>query len=118
MLSHCDYTRIAVECKIAMQLRRGLPARDERFAKEDVADAVAVCKPAIELIEDHAGDPCRLAHGRAVVANNASNDSCALGRAVAHWRALDFTAIIGTMVVNDVEIDRGCGGNVMSGYLL
>jgi 2-keto-4-pentenoate hydratase len=117
-LRHADYTRIAVECEIAMRLGADLPARGEPYAKEDVADAVSACMPSIELIEDHACDQYRLVGARGLIANNAWNAGCVLGPAVADWRALDLATITGAMTINGVEIGRGRGSDVMSGHPL
>jgi 2-keto-4-pentenoate hydratase len=117
-LRHADYTRIAVECEIAMRLGADLPAHSKPYAKEDLADAVAACLPSIELIEDHACDQYKLVGGRGLIANNAWNAGCVLGSEVTDWRALDLAAVTGTMTINGLEIGRGRGGDVMSGHPL
>lgn len=113
-----DYTRVAVECEIAMRLGADLPARAKPYAKDDVAAAVEACLPSIELIEDHACDAYKLVGGRGLIANNAWNAGCVLGPAVTDWRALDLAAISGTMAINGVEMGRGRGGDVMNGHPL
>ena len=117
-LRHADYTRIAVECEIAMRLGVDLPARGRPYAKEDVAEAVATCMPSIELIEDHACDQYKLVGGRGLIANNAWNVGCVLGPEVADWRRLDLAAMVGAMSINGTEIGRGRGGDVMNGHPL
>lgn len=117
-LRHTDYTRIAVECEIAMRLGVDLPARGKPYGKEDVADAVAACMPSIELIDDHACDQYKLVGGCGLIANNAWNAGCVVGPAVADWRALDLAAVVGVMEINGVETGRGRGGDVMSGHPL
>lgn len=113
-----DYTRIAVECEIAMRLGADLPARAKPYAKDDVAAAVEACLPSIELIEDHACEHYKLVGGRGLIANNAWNAGCVLGPAVTDWRALDLAAVVGAMSINGVEIGRGRGGDVMNGHPL
>lgn len=117
-LRHADYTRIAVECEIAVRLGADLPARGRPYTREDVAQAVAACMPSIELIEDHACDQYKLVGGRGLIANNAWNVGCVLGPEVEGWRALDLAAVVGTMAINGVEIGRGRGGDVMKGHPL
>jgi 2-keto-4-pentenoate hydratase len=117
-LRHGDYTRIAVECEIAMRLDRDLPARSEPYTRESVAHAVEACMPSIELIEDHGCDAYKQVGGRGLIANNAWNAGCVLGAAVRGWRALDLAAVTGSMAINGVEIGRGRGGDVMNGHPL
>ncbi len=113
-----DYTRIAVECEIAVRLGADLPARAEPYTRDEVADAVEACMPSIELIEDHGCDAYKLVGGRGLIANNAWNAGCVLGPAVTRWRSLDLAAMVGTMSINGVEIGRGRGGDVMNGHPL
>jgi len=117
-LRHGDYTRIAVECEIAMRLGRDLPARAQPYSAESVAEAVEACMPSIELIEDHGCDEYKRVGGRGLIANNAWNAGCVLGAAVTDWRRLDLAEISGAMAINGVEIGRGRGGDVMNGHPL
>ncbi len=117
-LRHNNYTRIAVECEIAMRLATDLPARAKPYTKDDVAEAVEACLPSIELIEDHGCDQYKLVGGRGLIANNAWNAGCVLGPALRDWRALDLAAITGVMAINGVEIGRGRGADVMNGHPL
>lgn len=113
-----DYTRIAVECEIAIRLGADLPVRAKPYTKDEVADAVEACMPSIELIEDHGCDAYKLVGGRGLIANNAWNAGCVLGPAVEGWRSLDLAAITGTFSINGVEIGRGRGADVMNGHPL
>ncbi len=116
---HCeDYTRIAVECEIAVRLGADLPAREKPYTRQDVAEVVEACLPSIELIEDHGCDAYKLVGGRGLIANNAWNAGCVLGAAVGDWRRLDLAAVAGTMAINGAEIGRGRGGDVMGGHPL
>ena len=117
-LRHGDYTRIAVECEIAMRLGADLPLRTEPYTKDDVSEAVEACMPSIELIEDHACDEYKLVGGRGLIANNAWNVGCVLGPAMTSWRTLDLTRVTGWLAINGAEIGRGRGGDVMNGHPL
>ena len=117
-LRHNNYTRIAVECEIAMRLATDLPARAKPYTKDDVAEAVEACLPSIELIEDHGCDQYKLVGGRGLIANNAWNAGCVLGPALRDWRAVDLAAVTGVMAINSVEIGRGHGADVMNGHPL
>ena len=113
-----DYTRIAVECEIAVRLGADLPARAKPYTREEVAEAVEACLPSIELIEDHGCDAYKLVGGRGLIANNAWNAGSVLGAAVSDWRRRDLAAMVGRMEINGVEIGRGRGGDVMGGHPL
>jgi 2-keto-4-pentenoate hydratase len=117
-LRHGDYARIAVECEIAMRLGADLPVRDKPYTKDDVADAVEACLPSIELIEDHGCDAYKQVGARGLIANNAWNVGCVLGRAVMNWRMFDLANVLGSMVINGREIGRGRGDDVMNGHPL
>jgi 2-keto-4-pentenoate hydratase len=113
-----DYTRIAVECEIAVRLGADLPVRAAPYTKDEVANAVEACMPSIELIEDHGCDTYKLVGGRGLIANNAWNAGCVLGPAVRDWRSLDLAAIVGALSINGTAIGRGRGGDVMNGHPL
>jgi 2-keto-4-pentenoate hydratase len=117
-LRHGDYRRIAVECEIALRLGADLVARSKPYTAEDVADAVEACLASIELIEDHGCDAYKEVGARGLIANNAWNAGCVLAPPVTEWRKLDLAAATGTMTVNDKEIGRGRGGDVLGGHPL
>lgn len=115
-LRHQDYRRIAVECEIAVRLGEDLPARDRPYRREDLADAVEACLPAIELIEDHACDHYKEVGARALIANNAWNVGCILGEAVKNGSGLDLAEVTGALAINGQELGRGRGRDVLNGH--
>jgi 2-oxo-3-hexenedioate decarboxylase/2-keto-4-pentenoate hydratase len=117
-LRHADYTRIAVECEIAIRLGADLTPRAKPYAADDVANAIEACMASIELIEDHGCDGYKRVGGRGLIANNAWNAGCVLGPPLTNWRALDLSSIAGTLSINGIEIGRGRGGDVMNGHPL
>lgn len=112
MIRTADYVNVAVECEIAMRLRRDLPGEDRPYDRETVAAAVASCHAAIELIEDHHAD-YKSVDALGLAANNAWNGGCVLGPAVADWRRLDLGALGGSMTIEGVEQGRGKGADVL-----
>jgi 2-keto-4-pentenoate hydratase len=118
VLRHDDYTRIAVECEIALRLGADLPARAKPYDAEEAGAAVEACMASIELIEDHGCDAYKSVGGRGLIANNAWNAGSVLGEAVTDWRALDLAAVTGRLAINGAEIGRGRGGDVMNGHPL
>jgi 2-keto-4-pentenoate hydratase len=94
--------RIGIETEIAFRLGRDLKPRSTPWTREEVADAVAACFPAIELVAS------RYADMNAVpllsnIADNIAHAGLVCGAAVADWRARDL---------NDLTVRQACGGEV------
>ena len=106
-----DYVNVAVECEIAVRLGADLPA-GRTYDRDAIADAVASCMAAIEIIDDQNAD-YKLATGLDLVANNAWNAGCVVGAAVTDWRGLDLAALAGRMLINGVEVGHGVGADVL-----
>ena len=104
-----DYCRLAVETEIAVRLGEDLPEGGDR---DRVAGAVETCMAAIELIEDLRYDYKQI-KAPALIAGNAWNAGIVLGDPVADWRELDLAALTARLFINDIEIGRGVGADVM-----
>src|SRR5207245_10295261 len=81
-----------------------------------VGAAVESCMAAIELLEDLRHDYKRLS-AAAMVAGNVWNAGIVLGPPVADWRRLDLAQAGARLTINDQEIGRGRGGDVMGNPL-
>ena len=112
MLQAADFVNIGVESEIAVRLGRGLGADGTPYDREGVADAVAACMAAIEIVDDRAIDYKRL-NAPLLVADNAFNFGCVLGPEVAEWRDLDLAALGGRMVINEATVGEGVGADVL-----
>jgi 2-oxo-3-hexenedioate decarboxylase/2-keto-4-pentenoate hydratase len=113
-VQRADYVRLGVECEIAVQLGRALPAAQAPYGPEQVADAVAAVMPAFELVDDRQADYTQLAtQVLTLIADNAWNAGIVLGSPNRHWRSLDLPAVHGVMAINGTVVGEGHGRDVM-----
>ena len=92
------YMHLGVECEIAVQLGRELPATSAPWSRADVAEAVGTVMAAFELVDDRNANYAHLADQMlSGIADNAWNAGIVLGPPVTAWRALDLAAVRGTM---------------------
>ena len=109
-----DYVRLGVECEIAVQLGKDLPAGLAPYRRDQVADAVAAVMPAFELIDDRQADYAQLAtQVLTLIADNAWNAGIVLGSALRDWRTIDLAAAHGVMAINGSVVSEGHGRDVM-----
>ncbi len=109
-----DYMRLGIECEIAVQLGRDLPAVRAPFGWSDIADAVAGVMAACELVDDRAAEYSQLATlVLAIIADNAWNAGIVLGSPVRDWRPLDLAAARGKLVINSMAVGEGHGSDIM-----
>src|SRR5260221_347988 len=80
-LRRADYVNVAVEGEIAVRLGSDLPGNlpgGRRYDRDSVADAVAACMAAIEIIDDQ-NAAYKKADALKLIANNACNGGVGLG---------------------------------------
>jgi 2-oxo-3-hexenedioate decarboxylase/2-keto-4-pentenoate hydratase len=104
------YQRFAVEAEIAVQLGRDVTEAGQTRAS--IGDAVAACMAAIEIVDDQEADYQALDAGN-LIAGNAWNFGCVLGRPVTDWQRLDLAAVAGAMRINGEVVGEGRGADVM-----
>jgi len=113
-LRHTDYVRLGVECEIAVQLGKDLPAAQAPYRRDQVGDAVAAVIPAFELVDDRQADYTQLAaHVLTLIADNAWNAGIVLGSPLRDWRTIDLADARGVMVINGTMVGEGYGRDVM-----
>lgn len=103
---------LGVECELAVRLARDLPGRELPYSHEELADAVASCMAAIELVEDRYVD-WRALDAATLIADNFFHVGAVLG--VEHTdfdpRRLDETA--GEMRLDGALVGVGLGSDVL-----
>ena len=109
-VSLSDHVHLGVECEIAVQLGRDIDAGSLPSTVEEMGVAVAAVAPAFELIEDRHADYTAL-DMLTLVADNSWNAGIVLGEFRTSWP--DLGAIEGVLSVNDEEVDRGHGRDVL-----
>ncbi len=80
---------IGIETEIAFRLGRDLPPRVTPWTAAEVADAVAACFPAVELVASRYADMKAVTPFEAM-ADNIAHAGLACGAPVADWRARDL----------------------------
>ena len=111
-LQHDQFRRVGVECEIAVRLGRDLPADEAPFDRDMVADAVASCMAAIEIVDDRYADYSKL-DAQTLIADDFFGAGCVLGEPRCDWQSLDLAAITAAMSINGVEVGNGAGSHVM-----
>ncbi|THD61813.1 MAG: hydratase [Bradyrhizobium sp.] len=111
-LWHADFVRVGVECEIAVRLARDLPPSQAPFTADKVGQAIEAYLPAIEIVDD------RYSHWQTMgaptlVADDFFAAGCVLGKPVARAAAPDLLDVVGRAIINDVEVSRGTGADVL-----
>lgn len=94
--------RIGIETEIAFRLGRDLSPRGTPWTREEVADAVAGCFPAIELVTSRYAEMGKVSLLENI-ADNIAHAGLVCGADVPDWRARDL---------NDLTVRQSCGGTV------
>jgi 2-oxo-3-hexenedioate decarboxylase/2-keto-4-pentenoate hydratase len=106
-----DFTRVGVECEIAVELGRDLVGHGG-FSRDVVADAVAAVMASIEIVDDRYVDYPTLGTPT-LIADDFFNAGIVLGAPRRDWRALDLTTVGGRMLINGSEVGSGVGGDIL-----
>ncbi len=67
---------------------------------------------AIEVIDDQNAD-YELIDAYTLIASGAWNGGCILSSPASNWRDMDLRDVAGTLMINEVELETGRGGEVM-----
>lgn len=110
-----NFVHPGVECEVAVELGRPLGKTGAPHTAESVANAVAACMAAIELVDDRAADYADI-DAAIIIADNAFNHGGVLAAPVRDWRALDLPAARGVTRVDGRIVGEGKGGDVMGGH--
>ena len=109
-----EFTRLGIECEIAMRLSQPLgDAGAKPVTVEEARLAVGELYPAIELVDDRYGGDYPAMGVPTIAADCCFHAGFVLGPAVAAWRGIDLGAAIGITSANGVEQMRGKGSDVM-----
>lgn len=111
-ISAAGFRHVGIECEIAVQLARDLPAAGAPFTAERVADAVGSVMAAIELVDDRYAD-WRQTDTPTLIADDFFAAGCVLGEPLSLADAPDLAAVVGVTRINDIEVGRGVGADVL-----
>jgi 2-keto-4-pentenoate hydratase len=111
-LPAADFVRVGVECEIAVRLGSDLAPSQAPFTADTVAQAIEACLPAIEIVDDRYADWQTLG-APTLVADDFFAAGCVLGQPFARSKAPDLLNVVGRAVINDIEVARGTGADVL-----
>ena len=94
--------RIGIETEVAFRLGRDLAPRPTPWTREEVADAVDACFPAIEMVTSRYADMTQVSLLESI-ADSIAHAGLVCGAAVPDWRNRDL---------NDLAVRQVCGGTV------
>lgn len=112
MLAPKDFVRPGVECEIAVTLAAPLKVEHAPFTLDSITPMIGAVHAAIELVDERYED-WRTLGAETLIADDFFHAGLILGPPVTAWRALDLTAITGATRVNDIEIARGVGADLL-----
>lgn len=101
-----------IEPEFGFQMAADLPPRAEPYAREEVADAVGLLLPAIEIV-DSRYEEWTTAGLRALIVDNACHGGWVRGPKTADWRTLDLAAHPVRLFLNGKEVASGTGAAVL-----
>jgi 2-keto-4-pentenoate hydratase len=111
-LSVAGYHHLGAEFEVAVRLADALPASGGPWTRASVADRVAACMPAFELVEDGDADYKTL-DAFTLIAQNTWNGGVVLGPPIAAWRTVDLERAVTRCWINDQPQGQGRTGDAM-----
>jgi 2-keto-4-pentenoate hydratase len=108
-MAPAEVPHLGVEGEIAFRFTRDLPARDEAYTRDEVAQAVSVF-PAIEIVSGRYRDP-RGRPNLEQLADCTINGGLVFGPEIAHWSHIDLPNLHITMLVNGKPLLDKQGGH-------
>ena len=105
------YHHLGVEFEVAVRLADAMPAGGAPWTRASVADRVAACVPAFELVEDGNADYKQL-DAFTLIAQNTWNGGVVLGTA-GDWRKVDLETAVTRCWINDRPEGQGKTGDAM-----
>ena len=111
-MSAADYVRLGLEFEVAVEIGRDAPAADAPYDRKSIADHVATCMPAFELIEDRGADYSDL-DAASILTDRCWCAGVVLGEPVASWQELDLAACAVEQIWNGEVADRAVTGDSM-----
>jgi 2-keto-4-pentenoate hydratase len=111
-LQSADYVRVGVECEIAVEMARDLPASEGPFTAEWVMEAIEAYFPAIEIVDDRY-EKWESLGAPTLIADDFFAAGCVLGSPVGRAAAPDLLTVTGRAIINGTEAGRGTGADVL-----
>jgi 2-keto-4-pentenoate hydratase len=106
------FMHLGLEFELGVRLGKDLPAAAAPYDRVRVADAVAACMPAFELIEDRGADYGDL-DAASILTDKCWCGGVVLGPEVTEWRGLDLAEARVELLWNGEVVDQGVTGAAM-----
>jgi 2-keto-4-pentenoate hydratase len=101
---------VLVEPEFAFRMARGLASRPEPFERDEVAEAVSLFYPAVEIVTSVWTNWTKRG-GTALIADNGVNGALVLGPGIADWRGFDLAEHLVSLRVDGRHEGDGRGAN-------
>jgi 2-keto-4-pentenoate hydratase len=111
-VSLAAYHHLGIEFEMAVRIGADCPASGGPWTRVSVADRIAACMPAFELVEDGSADYKAL-DAFTLVAENAWNGGVVLGTPVPAWHGLDLETTPTRAWLNDQPAGQGKTGDAL-----
>ncbi len=111
-LKHQSFVQVGVEGQIAVRLGRDLPPEDGPYDAKNLVDAVDYYFAAAEVVDNRYIDLPRTGTPT-LIADDFFSAACVLGNPVAAEKAGDVSKVTCVTMINEVEVTRGKGSDVM-----
>lgn len=114
-LSLARFVAPLLECEVAFVLGEDLPARAQRYGREEIEAAIEAVVPAMEIADSRwppdAPDLLKLA-------DSMGNGAFIIGRPLRQWRTLDLSGLTVTLSHDGTEAGRGNSARILGNPLL
>lgn len=107
-----DFPPLCIETEFAFRFGADMPARDERYTREEILGAVEMLVPAFELISPRF-DTLLMDRVALATADCGLNGGFVLGAPYADWRALDLAAHPVRLTVGGEQTAEGTGARAL-----
>jgi 2-keto-4-pentenoate hydratase len=107
-----SYHHLGIEFEVAVRLADDLPGGAGPWTRASVAERVAACMPAFELVEDGDADYKTL-DAFTLIAQNTWNGGVVLGPPVSDWRGADLEDAVTRCWINGEPGGQGKTGDAM-----
>ena len=108
-----DHIFHLLEPEFAFRLAVGLPPRSAPYGREEVAAAVDLAYPAIEVVTSAFGAAWSEVGAAPLIADNAAHALLVLGPGRAGWRDLDLAAQRVELSIDGEAVTEGCGADAL-----
>jgi 2-keto-4-pentenoate hydratase len=114
-LSLASFVTPLLECEVSFLLGANLPARAERYTREEIEAAIEAVVPAMEIADSRLSPD---APDLLKLADSMGNGAFITGQPVKDWRTLDLSSVAVTLSHDRTETKRGSSARILGNPLL